>query len=267
MNEQHVTFERSLRLAIGLLAAVLMAAGLLAGYGSDPANSVVEMSTETISVDHNVLVLACSMVFILIGFAWGWVELALLPDHALPRALLVTVTVIACVVAGLGQPQQMAYVAAFSVPVAFVGEMLRRDGRPHLLRHVSGVYMGIVMILSGAMWILLAREPGGAQLGLVGVAALIGGTIARYFVPGRWRELLVFLSAGLGGIIATIVITGTSWWAPLVFAFFYFAVTWAMGRVSRANTTVWQGSSAASFALIPHCAFGIVGYALGLLVL
>ena len=268
MNEQHVTFGRSLRLAIGLLASVLMAAGMLAAYNDGAATySVANLLEGSASIGGNVTVLMIVMLAVLSVVVWGWVEMALLPDRMVPRTILLVIVFAACFTAAYAHAGAMAYVAAFAVPVVFLGEMLRTDGREKLLRHVSGVYVGGMMAMAGASWIMLARAVGGPQLGLVGVMAIVGGTLARYFVPGRWRELFVFLSAGVAAVIATFVMGDVSWWAPAVFAVGYLLVTYGMGRVARANTTVWQGSSAASFALLPHCALGIAGYALGLLVL
>jgi hypothetical protein len=266
VNEQHVTFGRSLRLAIGLLAAVLMAAGMLAAYGS--VRSTGELSAPVAEVyPGNAWVLTILMMLILLAFTWGWVELALLPDRVIPRLILIAIAVVTCLVAGAGNPDDLMYVAAFSVPVVFIGEMLRRDGREKLLRHVSGVYAGILMILTAAAWIVLARMVGGPALGLVGVGALLGGTLARYFVPGRWRELGVFIAAAVGSAVAVVALGDVSWWAVAVFSVLYVLVTWAMEKVARANRKVWQGSAAATFALVPFCVLGLGGYALGMLVL
>ena len=243
---------------------MLIAAGLLTSWSSR-ADQIT--GTNISALEGHAVVLTIVMYAILATLAWGWAELALLPQPAVPRTILTLIALASCGVAGFAHPQYLAYVAAFAVPLVFVGEMVRTDGRDHLLTHVSGVYAGGLVIIAGATWILLARTPGGSQLGMVGVITIIAGTLTRYFVPGRWREFFIFLFSGAAAVLATLVIGEVSWWGPAVFASVFLLVTWVMGRVARANSAVWQGSSAVAFVLLPHCAIGIAGYALGLLVI
>ena len=49
-------------------------------------------------------------------------------------------------------------VMAFSILVAFVGQMLRRDGRHNLVEDLSSTVAGCLVVVSGSAW--CALEPG-----------------------------------------------------------------------------------------------------------
>ncbi|MCC2316138.1 hypothetical protein [Cellulomonas xiejunii] len=86
--------------------------------------------------------------------------------------------------------QHLALVFAGAVVLAFVNELLRRDGRLRLVESVSGTVTGTVLAVCVTGWVATARLDGGEELVVAGAVALALGSAA---VALRGRTWLVYL--------------------------------------------------------------------------
>ncbi len=145
------------------------------------------------------------LIITILGFTWlfaaGWAELLGLPARLGTSILLIfsaAAGVYLQVVTG-----DLAYVAAsFGVVVAlaFVHQMLRRDGRPRLMESVAGSVSGAVVVLSGVGWLAIGTGPVSVGLMLVGAVTLAVAAIgAAIPIPQPWGAILtIAVAAGAG---------------------------------------------------------------------
>lgn len=83
-----------------------------------------------------------------------------------------------------------------AVVIAFMHQLLRRDGRPRLVEGVSGMVAGMLVLASAAGWVAAARTAGGESLV---VASAVGLAAASAFAaaPIRgWFGAAITLGAG-----------------------------------------------------------------------
>ena len=101
----------------------------------------------------------------------------------------------------------LALAAAGGVVVAFLHQLLRRDGRPRLVESLSGEVMAVVLIVCAAALIGLPRTKGGADA-VLSLAACAAAAFAVELVPLPERLMAVPLvvgSAAAGGLAAGLV--------------------------------------------------------------
>ena len=74
---------------------------------------------------------------------------------------------------------------AAAILLAFVSELLRRDGRTRLVESVSGTVAGTLVAVAVAGWVAIGRTPGGEPLVVVGALALAVGSavVALHLAP------------------------------------------------------------------------------------
>lgn len=152
--------------------------------------------------------LAAAVVLIVLGIAVGWWALLALPDPrgtALAIALSGVVAVAAAAVAAevSGKPlTPFAGLLAFAVLVAFVHELIRRDGRKNLVESLTGSFAGQTVAVLSACWLLLPATTLG--VGAIVVAA-VAAAVAR--IPGvlplpervrTWGGIVVGTAAAAG---------------------------------------------------------------------
>src|SRR5690625_4332901 len=83
-----------------------------------------------------------------------------------------------------------------AVIIAFVHQLLRRDGRPRLVEAVAGMVAGMLVLASAAGWVAAARTAGGERLV---VASAVGLAAASAFAaaPVRgWFGAALTMGAG-----------------------------------------------------------------------
>jgi hypothetical protein len=101
-----------------------------------------------------------------------------------------------------GEPflRELPEVLALSVLVAFVHELVRRDGRERLVESVAGVVSGVVVATAVAGWIAAGRTEGGTSVVVTGAVALaVGAAVSGVPLTG-WAGVLltVVVTAGAG---------------------------------------------------------------------
>lgn len=83
-----------------------------------------------------------------------------------------------------------------AVVVAFLHQLLRRDGRPRLVEAVSGMVAGMLVLASAAGWVAAVRTGGGVSLVVIGAVALAAASAAAAVPVRGWFGALITLAAG-----------------------------------------------------------------------
>ena len=169
-------------------------------------------------------------------------------------------------------------VMAFSILVAFVGQMLRRDGRHNLVEDLSSTVAGCLVVVSGSAW--CALEPGLADPAVVVptcLALFVGAVLTVLNVRARMLEALTVtvpaLFAGAAGyVLASAGFFGLSHisaTAALQSAVACVAVGFVAGvLMASGNRVLWThrwvpgGRAAVASALVPILSVGVPVYAI-----
>lgn len=141
-------------------------------------------------------------------FAFGWPRLTDLPS---PRGS--AWVAIAGLVVALGSVLlsrslvPLLAVLAFGVIAAFVHEMARRDGRPHLVESVSGTVVSVVAVVSATAWVIVATGAGSGGVLIAGAAGLAAAALATGLpvAPRVGTVLAIGAGAVAGGVVGHLV--------------------------------------------------------------
>lgn len=176
------------------------------------------------------LPLVAAAVVLVVLVALGWPSLLRLPAPGSTR-----VVVALCGVGGAvaiyftqGEPvlRHLPTVLAGAVVLAFIAQMLRRDGRPQLTESVSGTVAGVVAAIAASGWIAAGRSDAGAALVVTSAVALAvaaavsalpmrgwvalgSSAVAAVVVGGAAGQLLPNIDAVSGlwcGLVAGVVV-------------------------------------------------------------
>ncbi|ROS23578.1 hypothetical protein [Cellulomonas sp. PhB150] len=144
-------------------------------------------------------------------FAAGWPTLAGLPFPPGSSAVI-GLGGLGAVVAVHVTPDQpylryLPVVFACSIILAFVSELLRRDGRTRLVESVAGTVTGTLVAVAVAGWVAIGRTPGGEPLVVGGALALAVGSAVVALPLAPWLGALVTaaVSAAAGAGAAAVV--------------------------------------------------------------
>ena len=226
----------------------------------------------------------------------GWVRLALVAAlvpaaaqgwpalvrarHDLGGTVVMTICGLSAAVSVylLGDMGVAGLVMAFSILVAFVGQMLRRDGRHNLVEDLSATVAGCLVAVSGSAW--CALEPGLADPAIVVptcLALFVGAVLTVLNVRARMLEALTvtvpaLLAGGAGYVLASAGFFGLSHisaTAALQSAVACVAVGFVAGVLMAAgNRVLWThrwvpgGRAAMASALVPILSVGVPVYAI-----
>ncbi|MCL1870012.1 MAG: hypothetical protein FWF90_06310 [Promicromonosporaceae bacterium] len=109
-----------------------------------------------------------------------------------------------------GEPvlRHLPLVIAMALVLAFLAEMLRRDGRPHLVESVSGTIAGAFVTAAAAGWVATGRSVGGAALVVTAAIALaVAAAVSALPVARGWVGALIAVAtaavagAGAGAVV------------------------------------------------------------------
>lgn len=203
---------------------------------------------------------AVSLAAVLGAMYWGWPLLTALPNVAVGRAVALVIGAAALLAAAFGSTAAVAYVAAVGVLAVYVGEMIRKDGRVRLLSQVIGTYAGGVLGVSAALWLSLARLPGGFELGAVWMTGMAVAGIASAFVRGPLVAVAAGLASFLGSAGMLFVFPDVPRWPVFAFAVILGILAWGLEKMTTQMLSQGNAAALVSFALVPFCAMGVVGY-------
>lgn len=155
--------------------------------------------------------------------AWGWPILLNLPSPRGSMSVLAigTVLMVAAVVLTRTDPF-LAWVPAalaVSVVIAFLHQLLRRDGRPRLTESVAGTTSGLAIISSGVALAPLPHVLGGGGVLAAAMAGLGVGALADPLIGIRQlRQWALPIGMVLGALAALVVglVAGESQTAAMV---------------------------------------------------
>lgn len=123
-------------------------------------------------------------------FALGWPSLLDLPHRAGSSAVIAIggIGAVGAVYLTTDQPflRDLPIVFAATILLAFVNELLRRDGRPRLVESVSGTVSGTLIAVAVAGWVAIGRTPGGESLVVAGALALAVGSAVAALPLTSW---------------------------------------------------------------------------------
>ncbi|GEL93933.1 hypothetical protein [Cellulomonas composti] len=144
-------------------------------------------------------------ILLVVAFALGWPALAGLPFRPGSSAV-VGLGGVGAVLAVHFVPDQpylrnLPIVFATSILLAFVNELLRRDGRERMVESVSGTVAGTLVAVATAGWVAIGRTPGGEPIVVVGALALaVGSAVVALPLHGWIGALVTTTVAVLAGV-------------------------------------------------------------------
>lgn len=228
----------------GLVAAAVLA---LAGYAGHDLIAYAE--------------LAAALVL-----AWGWPLMLGLPRPTGSGAVLA--------IGGLGfaavglfaqgdGTQGFSIVLAISLVLAFLHELIRTDGRPHLVLSIAGTALGLAVLTSGAFLVAATRHPSGADAVTVAVgAAALGLAVETVLRRERHREWVLpaaLLLGGLLGVLAGLISDG-HWNVLLIEGLVCGALGVAVRKVMQGLDPI-EPAVRLAYGLSGVLACGVVAYA------
>lgn len=134
-------------------------------------------------------------------FAYGWPVLLDLPWRAGATTVLALAgagAVAAVRLAPQAGLRDLPLVVAIGLILAFVREVLRRDGRVRLVESLSAMVGGVVIVVAGAGWLAAAQDAGGESLVVTSAACLAVAAAVSAALPWRgWLNVVLTTGAAL----------------------------------------------------------------------
>nr|BFF20101.1 hypothetical protein GCM10025730_36220 [Promicromonospora thailandica] len=218
------------------------------------------------------LPLAAAVVVLVVLVALGWPSLLRLPAPGSTRLVVALCGVGGAAVTYLtpGEPvlRHLPIVLAGAVVLAFVAQMLRRDGRPQLTESVSGTVAGVVSAVAASGWIAAARSDAGAALVVTSAVALAVAAAVSALPLRGWVALGVSAAAAVvvGGGAGTLlpnIDTVSGLWSGLVAGLVVGALHLLLERLPTRGARL-AGLSAST---LPVAVCGILVFVVGRMVI
>jgi hypothetical protein len=203
--------------------------------------------------------------------AWGWAGLLGLPS---PRgtAFVLGVGTVATVLTGALTREDpflrwMPAALAVSMIVAFLHQLLRRDGRPRLVESVASVVTALSLIVSGACLVPLPRTAdGGAVLAIAAAAVAVSALVdllARFPRSRPWLLPLALVAGTASAVGVAAAVDGVSPAAAAGLGLVAAAVSSALRTVLGALPTMSGARSQLASAAASVLGCGVVVYVVG----
>ena len=205
--------------------------------------------------------------------AWGWPQLLSLPSPRGTSTVLAVGTVLmtAAVLLTDEAPylQWMPAAMAVSVIVAFLHQLMRRDGRPRLAESVSASVTGLAVISAGIALAPIPEVLHGDHALAAAMAGLGLGVLADPLIKvPRLRQWALFISmvlGGLAGMLVSVVADHPRLWPAALLGLFSAAVSHAARRVmavlpATAMARAQLAVGASSSLLVGVVAYVVVRY-------
>lgn len=210
---------------------------------------------------HTVMVVVIASLMAV--FAWGWPQLVHLPAARLRRLLLMLVAAGAVGSVTLTDDlTALASVAALGIIACFIMELCRRDGRPQLVQSLSASAAGVVVLISGAGWLVLPVDPLGVAIALTTAGALSAGAACSAVHLAPWPQaILTTAGASVVGVVATFTLPEMSF-VGIAIGFAAGLLCAALHRVLCTYAAAGRFAGALSAAVLPVIVVGIPVYTL-----
>ncbi|MGV9182177.1 hypothetical protein [Arcanobacterium canis] len=209
-------------------------------------------------------IMAIGVLVIALPLVAGWPYLVGLPNKPAAYPLL-ALTLVAAIGAGLfGDIRSFAVVCAAGLMGVFVTEMARKDLGGKRVEQISGLLLGVVTLISAAMWIRVAAGQMGEDL-ITTVAVTIAVVSLMHAFDSIYSPLLGFLN---GVTVATAMawLTNVPMLAGAVLGFAVGAAYFLTWRATDALEISSRNLAGAARAFIPHSTLGVVTFAIALIV-
>lgn len=197
----------------------------------------------------------------------GWPVLMGLTNRGVSRVVMLITLAAALPAAYFGSLTTTMIVATGGILASFVGEMFRRDGRIHLIEHISASAGGAMLMVATSLWIHAGgvwQGPNhflpdtGTFVGLVTATTVAVAAIIHGFDSDR-ANILGVLNAAVVGWVTAFLLNGPMWVGIVIglsVGIFHAFLRRSLRNYERPLTWV-QGVVK---AVIPHCALGVIGY-------
>lgn len=212
--------------------------------------------------------LAAAAGLLAVGVAVGWPSLLNQPAPGGSRLVigLAGVGAVGVVAATDGEPalRHLPVVLAMAIVLAFLAELLRRDGRERLVESLSGTVSGIVVAVSCAGWVAAGEIDAGTSLVLTcAVALAVASAVSVLPLPGWWNSLVVVLVAVAAGAAVGATVPGlslaTGLWTGAVTGLLVASLHMLLDQLPGLE----RRATAASVAALPIAVAGILVFIVG----
>jgi hypothetical protein len=207
--------------------------------------------------------------------AWGWAGLLGLPS---PRGTTFVLALgsagaIGTALATRGDPflAWMPAALAGSMIVAFLHQLARRDGRPRLVESIASTITAIVIVVSGASYVVLPRTEHGAWV--VAIASTAMAVSALTDLAGRsqrlraWLLPLAMLAGGTAAVLVGHGLGAVGWGAAALLGVLAAGVSHAVRRVLATLPAISSARSQLVSAGASVLTGGVVVYVVGRLLI
>jgi len=152
------------------------------------------------------------------------------------------------------------------------GEMVRKDRSGNRLEQIAGTYVGCLIAVSGAFWVVLVDRLHGGLAPVVAVC-ILSGSLGRYATGARFERerrsgwLIAWLTfyAYIGGLVLVFVIGPPYLLKAFVWVFGVALMYGVVAGLTDLAARSLKGCRVAiSLAVVPHCALGVISYAAAL---
>jgi len=203
-----------------------------------------------------------------LAFAIGWPWLASLPFKPGSTAVLALggLGAVAAVHLVEDQPylRYLPVVFAAAILLAFVNELLRRDGRERMVESVAGTVTGTLLAAAVTGWVAIGRTPGGEPIVVVGALALAVGSAVVALPLVGWRgAAATTLAATLAGVLAQLLLPDIDLLAGAVLGVAVGVLVSSLHVLFDALPSLSRRLPAVAAVVLPVTVTGILVYVVG----
>lgn len=225
----------------------------------------------TVSAFAGPVLVALSVALTAGVIAWGWPGLLGLPS---PRgtALVLAIGSVAAIGTALATREDpfLAWLpAAFagSMIVAFLHQLLRRDGRPRLVESVASTITALAIVLSGASFVALPRTPHGAWLVALAASAMAASALTDMVGGSQrlraWLLPLAMLAGGAAAILVGVTLAEVGWGPSVLLGVLTAGISHAIRRALAMLPAISAARSQLVSASASVLTGGVVVYVVG----
>lgn len=155
-------------------------------------------------------------------------------------------------------------VLALAVLVAFVHELVRRDGRERLVESVAGAVSGVLVAAAVTGWIAAGRTADGVPVVVTGALALaVGSAVSALHLTGWLTVTLTILTAATAGAGAGLLVPGVEPLPGGVIGLAVGVLVAALHRLFDRLPAMRRRWPAVAGAVLPVTVTGILVYVVG----